>query len=112
MASEQKDLGAASDAGKAVPPLKQHAVTLYAIIYFKLAKGVGFLLLALFIYKQANNNISSAFSENDLKDLPTLVGKLRRQLDPVSAFLWLKMSDPDRAMLRAYKPSAPNSNQT
>jgi hypothetical protein len=49
MPSEQKELGEGSAVGQAEPPLKKHAVTLYAIIYFKLAKGIGFLLLALFL---------------------------------------------------------------
>ncbi|MGA3181439.1 MAG: DUF2127 domain-containing protein [Verrucomicrobiota bacterium] len=112
MPSEQKELGEGSAVGQAEPPLKKHAVTLYAIIYFKLAKGIGFLLLALFLYKQANNNSSSAFSENEIKDLPMLVTKLRRQFDPVSAFLWLRLSAQEQAMLKSYRSSAPGSNQT
>jgi uncharacterized membrane protein (DUF2068 family) len=112
MPSEQKELGESNVVEKEEPPLKKRAVTLYAIIYGKLAKGIGCLLLALFIYTQANNNSSSAFSGNDIKDLPLLVGKLRRQLDPVSAFLWLKLPAQEQAMLTSYKPSAPGSNQT
>lgn len=104
-------MGELSPARRADPQLKEHAFTLYAIIYFKLAKAAAFLLLALFIYKEADNNISSEISPGDIKDLPTLVGKLRRQLDPVSAFLWQRLSSQDQQTLHDYKPSAPGSNQ-
>jgi len=65
----------------------------------------------LFIYKQANNNNSSAFAENDVKDLTTLVTKLRRQLDPVSAFLWQHLPDEQQQQIKDYKSANPGANQ-
>jgi uncharacterized membrane protein (DUF2068 family) len=112
MPSEQKEVGQGSAAQKEAPSLKKNAVTLFAIIYFKIAKGLVFLLLALFVYRQANNNSSMLFSESDIKDLPLLVGKWTHQSDPISTFLWLKLSDQDQATLKDFKPSTTNSNQT
>lgn len=55
MPSERKELAEVSPTPKVEPSLKKHAVTLYAIICFKLAHGLAFLLLALWIYKEANS---------------------------------------------------------
>jgi uncharacterized membrane protein (DUF2068 family) len=112
MPLEQKELGEASSAPKAEPPLRKKAVTLYAIIYFKLAKGIGLLFLALFVYEQADNSSTSAFSGSDIKNLPMLVSKLRQQNDLVSAFLWTNLPDQKQTMLKNYRSSEPSSNQT
>jgi len=58
MASEEKELRDLPAAPKAELPLKPHAVTLYVIIYFKLAKGLACLFLALWIYRESSTNLS------------------------------------------------------
>jgi uncharacterized membrane protein (DUF2068 family) len=57
MSSDQKVPGAIPAAGEVEPPLKKRAVTLYAIIIFKLIKGLLCVALALVIYNEADNNI-------------------------------------------------------
>src|SRR5580692_9500103 len=59
MSSPQKapeDLGALKPVE---PPLKRRAPTLYAIIIFKLAKGLLCLALAVFIYHEADQDMSA-----------------------------------------------------
>ena len=56
MPSEQRELGEVSPTPKVEPPLKKHAVTLYAIICFKLAHGLVFLLLALWCQRSAKTS--------------------------------------------------------
>jgi signal transduction histidine kinase len=48
------------------------------------------LMLAPFAYPPG----SSAFSVEDLKDLPAFTDKVKRKADPVSQFLWTRFSDP------------------
>jgi hypothetical protein len=54
---------------------------------------------------------SSPFAGYEIRDLPKIVDRLRRQSDPVSAFVWRSLSTPDQALLTGYQPSAPNTNQ-
>jgi len=46
---------------------------------------------------------------DDFKDLSGLVDRLKRQSDPVSAFLWHSLSNTDQYVLTHYSPSATNS---
>jgi uncharacterized membrane protein (DUF2068 family) len=62
MASEEKESRELPVVAKEEPPLKQHAVTLYVIIYFKLAKGLLFLLLALWIYRETSTNLQQHYT--------------------------------------------------
>jgi len=48
---------------------------------------------------QMKNTDSSAFTAEDIKDLPKLAARLARQSDPVSAFLWQGLSKPDQDAL-------------
>jgi eukaryotic-like serine/threonine-protein kinase len=50
-------------------------------------------------------------SSGDVKDSSFFVDRLRRQSDPVSAFLWHSLSQQDRAVLTNYQASAAGSNQ-
>jgi integrase len=54
---------------------------------------------------------SPTFSMGEIKDVPKFVDRLRRQADPISAFLWQRLSAANQAMLANYQPSAPSSNQ-
>ena len=54
---------------------------------------------------------SPTFSTGEIKDVPKFVDRLRRQADPISAFLWQRLSAANQAMLANYQPSAPSSNQ-
>jgi transglutaminase-like putative cysteine protease len=48
------------------------------------------------------------FAVDDLKDFPAFADKLVRQADPVSVFLWQRLSDEDRLLLKNYEPSGPS----
>jgi len=61
--------------------------------------------------RQMKASGSPAFSTNDLKDLPKLVSRLRGQSDPVSAFLWKSLPNPDQVALTNYQPPLSISNQ-
>jgi uncharacterized membrane protein (DUF2068 family) len=102
MPSDENELGKPSSQPPAEPPIKKRAVTLYAIIYFKLAKGFCLLLLSLFIYEQADNNRTSDFLNSDIHNLPLLVSRLRQTNDPVSTYLWTKLPPADQATLTNY----------
>ncbi len=52
---------------------------------------------------------ASTFSLSDVKDLSVFINRVKRQSDPVSAFLWQSLSNPQRAVLTNYQASAPNS---
>lgn len=52
-----------------------------------------------------------AFSLDRIKDLSVFIDRLRRQSDPVSAFLWNSLSNQDRAVLTNYQPSGSSSYQ-
>jgi membrane protease YdiL (CAAX protease family) len=54
---------------------------------------------------------SSKFSADEIRDLPGLVVQLRKQSNPICAFLWQKLSDPEKLVLRNYEPSASNPEQ-
>ena len=49
-------------AGEVEAPLKR-APTLYAIIFFKLAKGVLFLVFGVFLYFQANKDLPQEYAD-------------------------------------------------
>ena len=51
---------------------------------------------------------SPIFLTEDILDLATLVNKLRQSSDPVSAFLWQKLSIPNQAILTNYQPAPPS----
>ncbi len=52
---------------------------------------------------------SSTFAEDDIKDLSGLIERLRRQTDPVSAFLWNKLSNSEQSLLTSYRPTTQDS---
>jgi len=52
---------------------------------------------------------SPAISVEDINDLSNLVNRWRQQSDPVSAFLWQRLSRPEQALLTAYQPPASSS---
>lgn len=45
------------------------------------------------------------FAPEDFRDFAAMTDRLARQADPVSAFLWQKMSDDDHVLLKNYEPS-------
>jgi hypothetical protein len=54
---------------------------------------------------------SSTFSLEEIRDLSRIVERLRRQSDPVSAFLWQRLSPSEQSVLMSYQPSSPSSPQ-
>ncbi|MGD1085215.1 MAG: DUF1573 domain-containing protein [Verrucomicrobiota bacterium] len=54
---------------------------------------------------------SPVFAAEDIRDLPGVIDRVRREADPVSAFLWHNLSNPDQSLLLNYLASAPNSNE-
>ncbi|MGD1087037.1 MAG: hypothetical protein ABSA47_20060 [Verrucomicrobiota bacterium] len=54
---------------------------------------------------------SSPFTADEIRDLSGVVDRLRRQADPVSAFVWRRLSIPEQALLTNYQPSASPANQ-
>ncbi|HXR06400.1 MAG TPA: hypothetical protein VN765_03660, partial [Candidatus Acidoferrum sp.] len=61
MSSEQKETGEIPASIAAEPPLKKRAVTLYAIIIFKLIKGLLCLGMAFVLYHEAKKDMSQDF---------------------------------------------------
>jgi uncharacterized membrane protein (DUF2068 family) len=59
MSFDQKAPAEIRAAGKVVPPLKKRALTLYAIIAFKLAKGLLCLGLAWVLWHEAKHDLSA-----------------------------------------------------
>jgi mono/diheme cytochrome c family protein len=53
---------------------------------------------------------SSPFTAEEIRDLSGMVDRMRRQSDPVSAFVWQKLSIPQQALLRNYQPPASATN--
>ena len=53
---------------------------------------------------------SWTLSAGEITDLSGVIDRMRRQSDPVSAWLWQKLSSNDQAMLAIYLPSVPRSN--
>lgn len=51
------------------------------------------------------------FSEGEIKSLPQLVKRLKKQSDPVSAFVWQNLSKREQALLNNFKPSGPSSKE-
>jgi hypothetical protein len=51
------------------------------------------------------------FSTNDIMDLPKLVGRLRGQVDPVSAFVWHTLSPQQQFVIMNYQPSETNARE-
>lgn len=45
------------------------------------------------------------FAARDFKDFPALTDRLKRQADPVSVFMWRRLSDDDHVLLMNYEPS-------
>ena len=54
---------------------------------------------------------SPAFSADEILDLTKFVNRLRRFSDPVSIFLWERLSAPEKALLTNYQPSTPDPGQ-
>jgi hypothetical protein len=52
-----------------------------------------------------------AISAEDITNLSLMIDRLRRQSDPVSAFLWQSLSNQDQIVLTKYQSSASTSNQ-
>src|SRR5580658_1695976 len=48
------------------------------------------------------------FAAGDIKDFPVFANKLVQQSDPVSAFLWRKLSASDQLLLKNHEPSGPS----
>jgi hypothetical protein len=57
---------------------------------------------------QLKSSDTSAFTAEDIKDVPKLATRLARQSDPVSAFLWQQMPKPDQDALTNSLASATN----
>ncbi len=51
------------------------------------------------------------FSTKEIKDLAAIVQRLRQQSDPISAYLWKQLSNPEQKVLKNYQPAAANSNE-
>jgi len=85
MSSEQKETGEIPANLAAEPPLKKRAVTLYAIIIFKLIKGLLCLGMAFVLYHEAKKDMSQDF-RNFLQSpfVKTVFGELR--IHPESQF--------------------------
>ena len=63
MSDQQSAPGKIQAAAEVEPPLKKRAVTLYAIIVFKLVKGLLCLVLAVFLYCESDNDISQDYQD-------------------------------------------------
>jgi predicted Zn-dependent protease len=50
-------------------------------------------------------------SANEIQDLPGMINRLRQHSDPLSAYLWQNLSDPEQLLLLNYQPPASSSNQ-
>jgi hypothetical protein len=59
----------------------------------------------------ANLGGPSTFSPEEV-NFPGIIDRLRRQSDPVSAFLWRKLSNTNQALLMTYSPAMPGAVQT
>lgn len=83
--SEQKVPGDIPAAAEVEPPLKKHAVTLYAIIIFKLIKGLLCVALAVVIYHEAKKDMSQDYQKFlQSPFVKTVFGELR--IHPESQF--------------------------
>jgi hypothetical protein len=51
------------------------------------------------------------FRMDEIRDLSGVVDRWRHHSDPVSAFVWQKLSLPDQALLMNYQPPASSTNQ-
>ena len=83
--SEQKASGAVRSVKQVEPPLKKRAPTLYAIIIFKLVKGLLCLALAVVLYNESDNNISQDYQDFMQNHLVGHVFKVLR-IHPESKF--------------------------
>ena len=54
----------------------------------------------------------STLSADEIRDLSSLINRLRRESDPVSAFLWQSLTKKEQTLLMNFQPSAPSQNQT
>ena len=63
MSSEEKTPVGIPAVEEAEPPLKKRAPTLYAIIIFKLVKGLICLVLTAIIYSEADNNMPEDYTK-------------------------------------------------
>jgi uncharacterized membrane protein (DUF2068 family) len=85
MSSEQKAPAEIPAAAEVEPPLKKRAVTLYAIIVFKLIKGLLCVALALVIYHEAKKDMSADYQKFlQSPFVKTVFGELR--IHPESQF--------------------------
>jgi uncharacterized membrane protein (DUF2068 family) len=90
MPAPEKATGQTGAAGKAQRPMKKRAPTLYAIIVFKLVKGLLCVVLALVIYHESNKNLSDdwrRFLQSPF--VTTVFGELR--IHPESKF-WIDLA--------------------
>jgi hypothetical protein len=74
-------------------------------------EGVAHMVLCVDPSGQDGPGAPSTFSAEEIKDVSRLVGRLGKQSDPISDFLWKGLSRPDPATLTKYQPSAPSSTQ-
>jgi hypothetical protein len=51
------------------------------------------------------------FSANEIKNLTGIVDRLRKQSDPISAYLWSQLTKPDQATLKSYQPSGSDASE-
>ena len=51
------------------------------------------------------------FSANEFKKLSGIVERVRKQSDPISAYLWKRLSTSEQATLKSYQPSDPKEAQ-
>jgi len=90
MSSEQKAPGEVRAVVEVEPPLKKRAVTLYAIIIFKLVKGLLCLALAMVIWHEARHDLSEDWDKFlHTPFITTVFGNLR--IHPESKF-WLDLA--------------------
>jgi transglutaminase-like putative cysteine protease len=54
---------------------------------------------------------SAPFSADAIKDFPAFASRLVQQLDPVSIFLWQRLSAEDQLLLKNHEPSGPSLNK-
>jgi subfamily B ATP-binding cassette protein MsbA len=71
--------------------------------------GTAFFVVTVIFTPHATKETAWTFSANEIKDWSKIVNKVRRQADPVSVFLWGRLSTQEQGLLTNYQPSAPGS---
>lgn len=71
----------------------------------------GTRVTANYTWFQTQMDKTGPFTANEIKDLTGIVERLRKQSDPVSAYLWNQLSPPEQATLKSYQPSGANTNE-